>query len=82
MNFTSYIEKDSSYLQQPVISTNEIAQLRILARQSEQLRLNALTTHAIHKLMALDPEHRDQYAERLARNNNGNRDRGKTAWLN
>jgi len=82
MNFTTYIEKDSSYLQQPVISTNEIAQLRILASQSEQLRLNALKTHAIRKLMTLDPEHRDQYAERLARNNNGKSHRVKAAWLN
>ena len=80
-NFTTYIEKDSSYLRQPVTYTNEVAQLRTLAKQSEQLRLNALTTHAIRQLMILDPEHREQYAERLDRNVcRGSRH--ETSWLN
>ena len=80
-NFTTYIEKDSSYLRQPVTYTNEIAQLRTLARQSEQLRLNALTIHAIHRLMTLDPEHEEQYAEHLNRNSRRN-NCCETAWLN
>ena len=80
-NFTTYIEKDSSYFHQPVQYTNQIAQLRTLARQSEQLRLNALTTHAIRQLITLDPEHHAQYSERLARNTH--RDNCcETAWMN
>ncbi len=81
MTFKAYIEKDSTYFQQPVIQKNEIAQLSTLARQSEQLRLNALSTHAIRQLIRLDPEHEEQYAERLSRNIHTS---GccETAWLN
>ncbi len=81
MTFKTYIEKDSTYLRQPVIQKNDITQLSALARQSEQLRLNALSTHAIRQLIRLDPEHEEQYTERLTRNI---RTSGccETAWLN